>query len=328
MIGPHTSVYINPFSTLTDQPKIPDGKAIESLGVGYRETFEVQDGHATEPTCFLLVPALGLGVVIKNDNTSVTNFANDTRACYVRDFETAPGMLNVVGITSSQAEGQVLTLDNQDVAHWRCVSTGMRISLLNPQEEDDGWWDSCVFNANDNASHWESVQRLGTGNPVGTDHRLVPYALLDPTVGIANERSYETGLLRDLHKRMFKCKPNRDDHKFNDTVENYTVESTDEVFWGTTDGYMSMSNGAPTMERMIKDLYDRSFSMILVRCYGRGTSAATPSRYHVDMQGNYEFIYSHTATESKFQSPGIIEKNFKNVAADVRSGSGASMETS
>lgn len=306
---------------MTTQPKIPDGVANESLGVSLRKVETFTDGASAEPTALLLVPGLGIGMVIRNDAASVAAITDYTNyGVNAMEFTGASGWVNMSGITTADpAEGERIGLETDDVAFWRLVSMGCRISLLNPDEENDGYWDACQVTPQQLEQNWQ-LQEIN--NPTGSIFRngLLPTKVLSNLVGanIANERSYETGLLRDLHKHVFRCKPCKDDHPFIKTVNSLILESTDALTYDATDEVFEFQRGSPTMQKLIDMLYDGSYHMVLIRLFGRGSSGSPPSRYHIDLHGNYEFIYDRDASESKFHTVGAHNKDFAAVRQRMR----------
>lgn len=331
MLSPHTAAYLNPFSTLTSQPKIPDGKASESVGVTYRNITEVAD-NATNgaPTTFLLVPALGYGVCIANDNISGSETWQDSfNALNLREFSTAPGAffnLNP-GLDEPLLAKTEVSFETGGVAHWRLVSMGMRISLLNPVESDDGWYEACQLTYDDNADYWRTIPKNGKIQP--NNHFMAPAGHMLLAVGedVSNERTYKTGLLRDLHKTVWRCMPCKEDHDFqNLTGSVYT--NTAEGDFIAADKALTWRKGSVSAKELIEQTIDNSYQMVLVRCHGRGGGATPPSRYHVDTQANYEFIYSTDSVVNKFHTNGVHDPRFGDVATGFRLGASPDMAIS
>lgn len=328
-ISPHTAAYVNPFSSLTSQPKIPDGKASESVGLTFRNISEVNAGSSTAPTTFLLVPALGYGVAIANDSESLANFSSASNAINLRKFNAAPGTFAfssaLTGIVPAKT---LIQMDKQAIAHWRLVSMGMRISLLNNVESDDGWFEASQLVYDDTTDDWKITPFRALAGFDST-HMLAPTGQMQQVVNedLSNERTFKTGLLRDLHKYVWRCAPCKEDHDFIDLHGSYYT-ATDEALVNTTDKVMSFESGAITPKSIIKEVIDSSFQMVVVRCHGRGPTN-NPSRYHVDSQGNYEFIYANDSSMSKFHTTGAHDSSFDNVSTNYRlQGGTADMVTS
>lgn len=314
-VDPNLASYVNPFSNLTSQPKIPDGKPSESVGLTFRDVTQVIQASPANPVMFALVPALGYCCIVQNDQTSQVIAGPDEIKTNVRQFTDAPGSFDISGIAGGPVpDGTTVAHDTTDVAHWRMVSAGLRISLLNAAEEDDGWWEATNFIIDDEARFWGIIPRLTDSSE---NSLLTPNGQIfnNRNTDFSNTRGYQTGLLRDLHKHVFRCKPCMEDHDFHDLRGDFRLDAGEMEFTPGPD-YLQFQPGSQTFRDMSKELVDNSFQITLIRCYGRGQDP--PSRFHVDSQANYEFIYSREANESKFHTAAAFHDDFKNVTTGLR----------
>lgn len=103
------SVYLNPFSTKTTQPKIPDGKTNMSLGIR------------------------------QNVNMNITNDDAPTITCLIRAHNTTP--LEVDGAAVSNTDYQFPVADNAN-SKWRVVSQAARFMLINNNDNNEGWFEA------------------------------------------------------------------------------------------------------------------------------------------------------------------------------------------
>lgn len=316
VVDPNLASYVNPFSNLTSQPKIPDGKPTESVGITYRDVTQVTQDNASTPLVFALVPALGYCCLVQNDEVaqSLTSRPAEQRL-NIRKFDSCPGVLQSGALPQGPvSDGTTINHSNDEVAHWRMVSAGLRISLLNAAEEDDGWWEASQFVIDDEADFW-SIIPYSTFGPF--QQFFVPNGQIYNNRGgdISNQRTYKTGLLRDLHKHMFRCKPCMETHDFQDLRGGYRLDSG-EMQYDQTAESLEIANGSQSFRHMSDELIDTSYQMILIRCYGRG--GTNKSRFHVDSQANYEFIYSRDANESKFHTTAASNPAFPDVTKGLR----------
>lgn len=289
-------MYHNPFSRATKQPKIPDGKVTESLGFQTQsvlETIGATDGDGV--LHMLLYPGQDAGLIISGDQLSAAKFGAGNKKNVV-GFTGSSG-LNWTGVTPTGGIAQYL----DKYAQWRIVSQGLMLALLNPAEEDDGWWESVRITEPLNTIDYQLTTKDATGNNE-TSGTIAPTFLIEKlkTKNLVNERSYATGLLRDLNRHMFTLHAISDNHDFNQQSENHTLRDSDVTALAPFDNVLSFSDGSTGVQQMINRTIDKSFDMIYVRCYGR--SGTNKSRLHVNVVSNQEITFGIDERESRFHT--------------------------
>jgi len=185
------SVYKNPWSTASSNPKIPDSKAFNSCGVRLQQSVELTLSGSIAH--ILLFPGLNNGVSLVGFSTPL-----DTVVPYSN-------------------HGQVSAVDgiqpaDSTIHKWRIVSQGLKLVSLNTGDENDGWFEAVRIQAND----------LSTFAPITVPGaRLVLGSYLStqlPCVDISKEfvrhSTYITGKLSSIDQFLFNLAPNGSDHNF------------------------------------------------------------------------------------------------------------------
>lgn len=334
------AVYHNPFSVATKQPKIPDGKLNESLGYTGQTVGELVAANTTSTGAvenggqldIILYAGRNCGMLVRGDysgqfplgNTGGTAFTDALSRYRAVGFQ---AMNDWSGFSLDATGSGTWSLD-ENYAYWRVVSTGLVLSLLNPAEEDDGWWEACRLHENrDSSGFGTTAPNMGIS---AGSLACVPSGILQETLQdtVSDQNSYTTGLLRDLKNHCFKLNPLRHDH---DVVHmNKTITSAP--------GFYS-SYGAPTSVRgahnvfsdtgenydvgqFIKNSIDESYDMIYIRIHGR--TSGNPSRLHFNVVTNQEVAFGNDEREARFQTKCSNVKNMDEHMQMCREHQGAS----
>mgnify|MGYP000493856989 CR=1 FL=1 len=289
------AVYHNPFARTTKQPKIPDGKVTESLGFqtqAVRETVAATGGDGI--LHMLLYPGQDAGLIITGDQQS--NAAFTTQKYNVVGF-TSSNNLNWSTLTTS---GGTAT-KSERYALWRTVSQGMKLSLLNPAEEDDGWWEAIRVTEPRDPQDFALFTRdsLANRSLAGT---IAPLGKLEnlKNDNLVNERSYATGLLRDLKDFHFNLNGITDHHDFRQQMTSYFFGANGTGTYDATDVHLPLTAGYIENQNMVNQWVDPGYDMIYVRIHGR--TAGNLSRLHVNVVSNQEITFDQTEKESRFQT--------------------------
>jgi len=122
----------------------------------------------------------------------------------------------------------------------------------------------------------------------------------------SSDKSYATGLLRDLGKVQFDLKPTYVDHEFITPAQAHNVDTGG----GALDGTFSdpanpndvlFDQGSDVLMRMVRDVTDGSFDSILIKIHGR-PNTVSPTRLHCNFVANYEAIYDRSTDLSLFHT--------------------------
>ncbi len=310
------AVYHNPFSRATKQPKIPDGKLPESLGfqtqtVGTLLATNVDNVgtsglDTTGMMHILMFPGMNGGALVINDLKGAYLNESSTNAAFtnIPSKHTILGYLgsNDCNFSSVTNSGGIIS-NSYQYANWRIVSQGMVLSLLNPQEKDDGWWESCrVHEGMDSFDYMIGTRKNSGDKAKGC---LIPYNMLATlkTREIANETSYATGLLRDLKNNKFVLSPQRHEH---DVIQQYDTfqMSVDDIGSSPNSALLGLGvqfgSGEDAAMAWIKSRIDMGLDMIYIRVHGRSSGEGT--RLHYNLVSNQEITFESNEREARFHT--------------------------
>lgn len=292
----------DPFSDKTSQPKIPDGKANESLGFATQTVQEIGNAQGSDTMHIILFAGQNSGVII--DNAAQAD--RGARTYYIPTFFGSNG-LNWGDLTETIAAHNVRGLDNY--ALWRIVSTGLQLKLLNPVDQDDGWWESVRVTAELTNVDWYLTTGNNSNQPAGNNGTIAPVGLIKSLLSqqtLANEQSYSTGLLRDLHRVQFECHGQKDYHDFiHQRNEIRLAAAAQGSVDKTTDFEAQFALGHPDATDVITQFVDTSYDMVYIRLHCRSNTGTTPnlgSRFHLNCISNQEVIFDHEERESRFHT--------------------------
>lgn len=180
----NTTVYakslVDPFDTAVSQPKLLDGKVDRSSGIRLRHTAQLD--CPLNGTAKYIVISAGFASVLSWQNGD-TGTAVDAQPAFTSHFGT-------------QAERDL-------IYSIRVVATAAKFTLVNSPDENEGFFEAIRVPRID----------LAATNPITPrplfDAETVSGAFADA----ANNQSYQTGKLRDIHRYLFRLN-SRGDHDF------------------------------------------------------------------------------------------------------------------
>lgn len=268
-------VVYKPFSSKYPAPKIPDGST--SLSTGQKLQFINSFNCPTDrPLVYCIFPGLGCcGVVFNGAQAYHFNFT-DKHGCWEK---TASG------------------LDQSDnlIAKWRMVSSGVKFTLTNNADENDGWFECVRAQVAHDPKTWTLVNALDGSAPInGSPVVLRPVMAGDTPLGIdlntmIDHPSYRTGKLRDIHKYQFNLSPNGTNHDFIRVRESYKVATLDE----------SADSGD-----ILKDLVDDNYDCLIIRIHGRSVTGESQTNILTHVVSNQEVVYENGTTLARFHTEG------------------------
>lgn len=250
-MDPYTASFVDPFSTAVPQPKILDGAIDRSSGVRFRTTGTVTLDAAAGDNFFVLFPGLGNSLLWKKPADA--NWL--THAPFPAYLDT--------------------TAYRADVRKARVVSTGLRLTLMNSSDDNEGYWEAVRVPTNPDSQTWELIDSTA---PTGEDY----LSRLKATVSFSNLSNYptfQTGRLRDLERFLFKLNSTEVDHPFTD-IRN------------------SADTGFPVQ-------IDSKWDMVVIRLVGR-VNATTPSVVQYDVVSNFEVIYKQDTPMARLATPNVM----------------------
>jgi len=273
-----------PFSMATSQPKVPDGKVASSLSRRLRSVNEIGNvANKTECLVFLY-PSLGLGAQVTNEKGQVSTARGYSVYC--------PTGQTVGFVSDTNGVGPYSFETNADIATWRIVSQGMRLKLINPDEENDGWFESCRFKIQNHAQKFAHVHNGNTNN-LSLDRVLCFDKVTTDELGampMVEQPGYQTGLLKELGKSEFRLQPTGCTVAMNqmDKISNIIL-NTD--FAKQTGGECDLYDTAQ-MRGIIDIAIDNSWDGIMLKLHCRpntGVGNANGSRLILETIQNVEF---------------------------------------
>ena len=333
------AVFHNPFSKATQQARIPDGKATASLGTRVQNVVSLTP--LENPTQFfgpgetlhiMLFPGLGAGTII-----GATDSPNHPpREFYVQGFNDH-GMLqqNLNGAagawpdTSTTGDGNDIQLKQVNAfAKWRLVSQGLSIKLVNNHETNDGWFEAVRINQMKDPSDYQvTTINDSTNNSLATvapSKEFINNLIQD--TNLVQEPSYQTGLLKDIHKHIFQNHPITNECKFKELEEEYRLRlnvDSDQLDAGTdvaADGlaptgqatrWYDLADGSARASKLIAGMVDQEHDIVYIRIHGRGRgqggdgSDGIATQVLMHLCANHEIMYDSSRDLSKFMMPGM-----------------------
>lgn len=314
MVADQLHMVHDPFSDRTNQPKIPDGKVNDSLGLHCKDVREFRNSETAGFNNKMHM------LLFAGTNTSLCVVGSDkpsgvgSRTYFLPGF-TGASAVNWFGYDDGTTDFDVT--DPEKYALWRVVSTGLQLKLLNPTEEDDGWWEAVRINRTLDSSKW----RLSTTNDGLDDIDRQLTGTLSPdqivqeliTTNLANDPTYSTGLLRDLHRVQFELHGRLDYHDF--TSRRSPMRMDGESFTNNPPGVgndVALIAGHDDACELINNFVDNSYDMVYIRLHCRENSpspepAGNPSslqgsRFHTNTVSNQEIYWPVEARENRFHT--------------------------
>ena len=334
------AVTIDAFSDKTMQPRVPDGKATESVGMKYQMINELEQ-MSNETLDILFFPGLNCCAHVKGGNSkSISILQNAALTKIQRITSHVTGKVTLDGTTGEITFTQTA---ERAVAKWRLVSYGMLLSLVNNSEENDGWWEACRITASNDVHDYNvslSVPSMEIA-PIVQPINFFPKIPELSSSEMLNQGSYSTGKLRNIHNVTFQLNPEFDDRNFVDLTNCAKIDpgpTSTLVSMGfpldgktppkdapDTNTYKGISlSTAPKCNRVndevISQFIDNSFDSIFIRIHGVGASVVgrSPSRLTMHTVMNQEIVYDEKALNAKFHQGAVYHKLHDNVTGNAK----------
>jgi hypothetical protein len=289
----HAIGYLNPF--YQNGVKIPDGGATESHALTHRDTFEIsENSYAEDVIHILMYPGLQSGLYWSATNVS----APDKYVEYATDSSFSAA-------TENAQLGYVETVGG--INKWRVVSQGLRLSLLNTFEQNDGWWEACRVPYKLDCDDWQLVggPASGSGGAFTATEGLVmrpkSQILEDLFIkNLAENKSYQLGALKDIHNHQFDLMPYSGLNDFHTNELRYNMDNGS--FTGDLNGStltMQLKKGYDSCKDVINAAYDNDHDMVYIRI----RPGNNPIKLLADMSVNHEVVYDIDTEYAKFMTP-------------------------
>lgn len=330
-VGKQLAVLRNPFSQATNQPKVPDGKSQTSLSRRMRLTQEIlsYDDNAIHIVLLPLLncPATAFNVEYNGTTKFIPMVFKGGKLGY------SGGQRTVLPAASSQYDQDTSwwQFSGAELSKWRIVSQGIRFNLLNVMDENDGWYEAIRFNWRENPSDFlirqEDPDFAGANwtnntnginslqNSAGLGWTLVPkpngIGSYLAGLNMVTQPGYESGLLRDIHKKQFILAPHGVDSEFNilRNTAHLQVDPTDgqvrDAVENTADLHqdrgLPISSHNPKVQDIMDSFIDQSFDAVYIRIHPRA-KASGGSKLLCHVAQNIEMCYPPNTVLAEYQT--------------------------
>jgi hypothetical protein len=295
------ALYHNPFSKATGQPKIPDGKAGSSLGLKSQQIKELNNSTSFTTLHCLLFPGCGAGLAVYGVDEGGPSAVTNQWLMGYNDH----GNVNINDLTGKVNGDSASFTTGDNFPKWRVVSQGLMCKLVNPAEEDDGWWEAVrLTEENDPQNYSLLVKENDTDN---AEAAIGPNPLYLATLAVTNmvdQKSYTTGRLKDIHKAQFNLHALGEEHDFVDRFNRTTgVVGTD--FSAISSSRTNLTGGSGVARDIYRSEFDNGMDCVYLRIHCRqntGSGTQLGSRVVFHLVGNQEVVYGLNQKESKYHT--------------------------
>ena len=301
----------NPFAGSTSQPKIPDGKVSTSLGFSLQNVKEYFNKPGFNTLHCILYAGQKSAFAIWDVDDSLKY--KSSRDFDVLSFNDAGGydISQLVALSDAQptpGEGDII--QNDSYALHRVVSVGLQMKLLNPADENDGWWEAIRVNRpfDENEYYMTNVSGLSTGEEAAIVPDLKQMGLDE--ADMVNDPTYSTGILRDLDNVQFNLAGRLDYHDYRvmDAKHPVSFDGTSfDICTYNTITQLSRFTDEDVAREIINQGIDNSFDMIYIRLHCRARTSSSEefngSRLHCNVVSNQEVYFNSGTRDNRYHTP-------------------------
>lgn len=341
--------YLNPFAGT--EPVIPDGSVSASLPTMHKnvQTVEIPAGEIAH---IIMYPGLNAGIIYASQSGLGAIVANEVGAI---DDETGHVVYNQqlaypnprINWAGDEETNGVAFVDGNissggDLVKWRLVSQGLRLALLNTDEQNDGWWESCRMTRQRDQNEFGirlptgsgNITKSGTGNVdtllVGgeglyvapTHHIFSPFS---SSSSLAEFGGYSAAPLKMIGGAMWQLKPYQASHEFSEIHANWRLDAgagasmsspskhgatiTTGMFTAgalTQPAQLTLQAGTSEGRDLVDSFVDLNHDLVYIRIHG-GTSVTKLLLTHV---ANHECVYKTDSVLHKFMRPHRKDQTF------------------
>lgn len=334
----------NAFSDATTQPRIPDGKAPESIGFRKKLMAEIEQ-IAHEEIEILFFAGVNACVLVRNGRFNASSEDKDlAQVKYmrlenhvrVRNDDTDLGEVSGQGTVTREAQINWDQEETNQLCKWRPVSYGLLLSLVNSSDDNEGWWEAVRLNICDTMSNFQTIVETDrSGDPKQVQPFIITPGM--PTSMTSNQmlanQSYSTGKLRNISQIVFQLNPEIKDYDFNRIPDKIAFRPTaadvqDAQYNDMESGFQSkvfpvVSNGgansppfnagyySPEMSRdTLNGAVDPNYDAIYIKIHGvKGGTRRSNNRGSVLTAlavVNQELIYADTSSLVSFHKGPVM----------------------
>jgi len=191
------------------------------------------------------------------------------------------------------------------IDRWRTVSKGMKCTLLNTHEQNDGWFESFRVTSTPAIDQVFVADKSGTAGSAqianNNDYLLEAY---NNRFASQARTSFVADSLKNLSKYYFRLNPFAEEHPFKDINENYTVSSTGGFSAGPPRSWVPDSGDTQSYRPLVDSYYDHTYDCVCLIIH----SGANGSKVLLDAVSNIEVVYNNDSTLARFHDPTIINQ--------------------
>jgi len=222
---------------------------------------------------------------------------------------------------------------NSGISKFRVTSQALKLTLLNTDQENDGWWEAVRIPYQPQMDHWrlnmpnffwdeDAGGMPETGSKVVRAH--TSKTSLEPSIelfneyqgkNIAQQNSYESGSLKFLSSRYFTLGHQSPNTDFQHLEQNYKLEVLPSLEYKTEfpngvtlpggypsdgelfKGAVKLDKGAPAAKQLFRSMYDTCMDMLYIRIH----PGSQGSRVLAELLCNHEVVYGADTALSKYQ---------------------------
>lgn len=232
----YLSILVNPFSTSTMAPKLLDGKVPRTSGLRLRSTGEITCNTAA-PTMIALLPGLSNSLCYNVDGTTVV---------------VPPAFGGHVGTTADRA----------NVQRGRVVSAGLRLTLINNADQNDGYWEAARIPVSSTDFTIDATTGVAKFNFIAAT-----------STNLSQYQTYQTGKVRDLHRIQFDLSSQDTEHDYN----NLTASAGGEMI-------------------------DTRYDVVVIKINGRTGTGVDPTKLMYDSISNQEVVYKENTALARLMT--------------------------
>lgn len=313
----HCAVVRNPFSTAVTHAKLPDGAVSMSSSCRYSMSYDISDQSGFVD--ILLLPGFSAPIITRQAK-AVTGTPNTygLRDVSIRGY-TVPSRHTAITLNTA---GTLATVEhNKSVPNqYRVVSQGLRISMINNSQDNDGWFEAIRINPSYTPSDFGITEEgTATSGKIYPIPAVFENALLgiegvsasssdNNRVDLSMNPSYIAGKLRDIHKHTFFLH-RQENNDFIELPRISTLPIT-AVAAGPADSPTAL-NGTAAYKNITPSQttdcwwVDNHMDAILIRCRAQPITSggSTPGvRLHMHLVQHVEECYDEASDIFRFQT--------------------------
>lgn len=199
-----------------------------------------------------------------------------------------------------------------DIDRWRLVSQGLRCTLLNTEDNNDGWFE-CVRLTGVPALNDQWLKRVDVSSDYGylTPNLIYVNDIYNNFISGKSvmDMSYFSGPLRDIHLYNFNLNPMVVNHPYRTVRQTFSLDSVT-AYSSTYNGWSITKDEVNDYQELFDAQHDYNFDSIAILVHA---SAKTDgSKLLLDVAQNAEVIYENESKLSRYHEEGIKHSKLNN----------------